>query len=128
MTPRAEERAEADVLVRVLEAESAAAADATMMVAATLMLAEVTKSEISAAATPVNCDARAVLNALWSKEETSPARVKLAWTTGLYSPPGRRGGGDGGGGEGGGGDGGGGAGTGGWDGGDRSSQGQKRLL
>ena len=43
-----------------------------------------------------------VRNAEASKVSTVPERVKKLRTTGLYAPPGERGGGDGGGGEGGG--------------------------
>ena len=60
--------------------------------------------------TPVNMAAKATLKlscAVASKELGLPERVMPTVRTGLYSPPGVRGGGEGGGGEGGGGEGGG---------------------
>ena len=100
------------------------------MVASTLMLLELTTSEMSAGETPVNVAARFARNTAWaslSKSATSPAKVKPMAMIGVIEPTGVRGGrngggggdgggADGGGGEGGGGDGGGGDGGGGGEG------------
>jgi len=95
VTPRAEESAAADVALSVVVAACAAAADCMTMSARTRTLAEKMVSRTFPASKPIST-ASAVANASRSKEETSPARVKSARTTGRYSLPGERGRGEGG--------------------------------
>jgi hypothetical protein len=72
----------------VVIAVAAVGVGATTLVA-TLTLAAVTTSVMSSFVMPLPRSAtRASLKALWSKESTVPATVKLVVTTSLYSAPG----------------------------------------
>ena len=82
MTPSKLERAEALVVVRVLEAAVAAARLGTIICALTMIEADCTVILMFCDSTPSNCSASLMAKALESNELASPARLKLAWTMG----------------------------------------------
>ena len=85
VTPKAEDRSWARADPSVADPVSAAERDGMMMEAATVTEAEVMDSVTSAALTPAGSNAvKLALKAATSKEETSPAMMKLVVRTCLY--------------------------------------------
>lgn len=89
-------RSESAAGLSKMVARSAASTDGMTMLTAIWTLAAVTVSDMSSELTP-SWEARLALNPCSSKEDTSPASVKSAATTGRYEPPGLAGGLEGGG-------------------------------